>query len=175
MAKDKKLDPKAKVRNRPSPIFDATHPKVTDNKDHFPIDTEARARNALARANQFKKAPSWWKGSLQELLNAVARAVKKHYKGIEVSKEATKPGKKAIAQVMEDKSFGEFDAQAPVPEEEFTSKLEHLLRLRGSEDEKFIYDAAIEELQERMDSGKGFKGWSPEDIKGLLMELGEFD
>lgn len=74
-------------------IFSKTHPKVTDKKDHLPINTEGRGRNALARANQFSKAPTWYKGSLQEFVNAVTRAVKSKYKGIEVSEKAKKPGK----------------------------------------------------------------------------------
>lgn len=89
----KKLDPKAKVRNRGTVVFPADHPKVTDKKDHFPINNEAQARNALARANQFSKAPEWYKGSLQSLVSAVAKKVKGKYKGIEVSKKSTKPGK----------------------------------------------------------------------------------
>lgn len=80
----KKLNPKAKVRNRPSPIFPADHAKVKDEKDHFPINTAARARNALARSHQFSEAPEWWKGSLKDLQNAVARAVKKEYPSIDV-------------------------------------------------------------------------------------------
>lgn len=84
----KKLDPDAKVRNRPSAIFPSTHPKVKDNKDHFPIDTEARGRNALARVNQYSSSPPWWSGSLQELKNAVVSAVHRKYPGIKVSKEA---------------------------------------------------------------------------------------
>jgi hypothetical protein len=80
--KKKKADPKAEVRNRPAPVFDAKHPKVKDNKDHFPIDTIGRARNALVRSHQFDGAPPWWKGSLKELQNAVAKAVHGKYPAI---------------------------------------------------------------------------------------------
>jgi FtsZ-binding cell division protein ZapB len=93
MAKDKKSDPKAAVRTRGLVIFPAESPKVKDNKDHFPINSAAQARNALARANQYSSAPEWWKGSLQSLVGAVTKAVKKHYPSIEVSKAAEKPGK----------------------------------------------------------------------------------
>lgn len=89
----KKLDPKAKVRNRGTVVFPADHPKVSDKKDHFPINDEDQARNALARANQFKKAPPWYTGSLQSLVNAVAKKVHSKYKNVEVSKKSTKPGK----------------------------------------------------------------------------------
>lgn len=83
-----KLDPKAKTRNKSEAVFDDKHPKVTDKKDHFPIDTIGRARNALARANQFDKAPEWWSGSLKELKNTVVRAVHAKYPSIEITKKA---------------------------------------------------------------------------------------
>jgi hypothetical protein len=87
------VDSKAKVRNRGKVVFPAESPNVTDKKDHFPINDEAQARNALARANQFSSAPEWYKGSLSSLVSAVARAVKKHYPKVEVSKAAKKPDK----------------------------------------------------------------------------------
>lgn len=78
----------AKERSRPNPVFDHTDPKVLDNADHFPINTEGRARNALARANQYSDAPSWYDGSLKELKKTVADAVKRAYPDIEVTEEA---------------------------------------------------------------------------------------
>lgn len=92
-AKEKKHDPKAAVRSRGLCVFPAEHPKVKDDKDHFPITSKAQAKNALARANQYSKAPEWYKGTLESLVNSVARAVHKHYPSIEVSKAAKKPGK----------------------------------------------------------------------------------
>ena len=92
-AKEKEHDPKADVRNRGLCVFPAKHPKVTDDQDHFPITNKAQAQNALARANQFSKAPEWYNGSLKSLVVAVARAVHKHYPGIDISKAAKKPGK----------------------------------------------------------------------------------
>lgn len=83
----------AKVRTKPNPVFDSTHPKVKDNKDHFPLGDADQARNALARANQYSSAPDWWDGSLKELVNAVARKVKKEYPSIDVSEASKKPGK----------------------------------------------------------------------------------
>lgn len=85
-----KLDPKAKVRNRGNVCVPAESAK--DKKDHFPINNEAQARNALARVNQFSKVPDWYSGSLQGLVSLVARKVKAKYPSIEVSKEAKKPG-----------------------------------------------------------------------------------
>ena len=93
VAKEKKLDPKAQVRARGKVVFPAESSKVTDHKDHFPINNAAQARNALARVNQFSKAPDWYKGSLQSLVDAVVRAVKKHYPSIDISDAAKKPGK----------------------------------------------------------------------------------
>ena len=88
-----KLAAKVKARNRGKVVFPAESSSVKDNKDHFPINDADQARNALARANQYSSVPKWYKGSLQSLVNAVARAVKKHYPSIEVSKAARKPGK----------------------------------------------------------------------------------
>jgi len=89
--KEKKLDPKAKVRNRGTVVVPAE--KAKDKKDHFPINDEDQARNALARVNQLKKSPEWWSGSLQSLVNAVTRKVHSKYPKIEISEEAKKPGK----------------------------------------------------------------------------------
>ena len=91
--KKEKKDPKAAVRNRGTVVFDAGHANVKDDKDHFPINSEAQARNALARASQYKKVPSWYTGSLKSLVSAVAKAVKKKYKGIDVTEAGEKPGK----------------------------------------------------------------------------------
>ena len=97
LAKKKELDPKAEVRNRGKVIFPAESGKVKDKKDHFPINTVAQARNALARANQFSSAPEWYKGTLQAFVSAVVKAVKQHYPSIDISKAAKKPGKVASA------------------------------------------------------------------------------
>lgn len=87
--KEKEKDPKAKVRNRPNPVFDAKSKSVKDDKDHFPLGNAKQARNALARANQFSSVPKWYRGTLKGLKIAVARAVKKAYPSIEVSEKAT--------------------------------------------------------------------------------------
>jgi len=91
-----KKQPGAKVRHRGDVVFPAESSKVTDDKDHFPINNANQARNALARANQYSSAPKWYKGSLQSLVTKVANAVKKKYSSIEVSKAAEKPGKESI-------------------------------------------------------------------------------
>jgi hypothetical protein len=86
-AKDGKGKGKAKA------VFPADHPKVKDKKEHFPLGSAAQARNALARANQFKEVPPWFKGTLKELVSAVAKAVKKEFPSIDVSEKSKKPGK----------------------------------------------------------------------------------
>lgn len=89
--KKKKKTPKSQKRG--DCVFPHSSNKVKDNKDHFPINSEAQARNALSRANQYSKAPAWYDGSLQELVSAVARKVHSKYKDIEVSEASKKPGK----------------------------------------------------------------------------------
>jgi hypothetical protein len=82
----KKLDPKAEVRNRGNVVFPAASKKVKDNKDHFPINNENQARNALSRVAQYSSVPPWYSGSLEELKGAVQSAVKNKYPGIDVTK-----------------------------------------------------------------------------------------
>ncbi len=83
---EKQLDPKAEVRNRGDAVFPANSKKVKDQKDHFPINDEAQARNALSRVAQYSSVPSWYNGTLEELQSAVRNAVSRKYKGIEVTK-----------------------------------------------------------------------------------------
>jgi hypothetical protein len=82
--KKEKLDPKADIRNRGKVVFPAESPKVKDHKDHFELNTANQARNALARCKQYSKAPPWYKGTLKELQDTVARKVRQHYKSIDV-------------------------------------------------------------------------------------------
>lgn len=79
-AKKKKLDPKAKVRNRGTVCVPAESAK--DKKDHFPINDEDQARNALARVHQYSSVPSWYSGSLKSLQNTVSRKVHSKYPSI---------------------------------------------------------------------------------------------
>lgn len=91
-ALNEKRGEKADVRSRGDCVFKHDHPKVKDNKDHFPINSVKQARNALARANQYSSSPKWYDGSLKQLVKTVAREVGKKYKSIEISDEARKPG-----------------------------------------------------------------------------------
>ena len=68
-------------------MFDNKNPKVTDNKDHFPINDLAHARNALARAMQYDSSPPWYSGSLKSLQDTVKRAVYKKYPALKKRKE----------------------------------------------------------------------------------------
>lgn len=86
-AKDKKLDPKAKVRNRGTVCVPASEAK--DKQDHFPINDEDQARNALARVHQYSKVPSWYNGSLKGLQDLVSRKVHSKYKGIGKDKKSS--------------------------------------------------------------------------------------
>ena len=78
----KKLDPKAKVRNRGTVCVPAE--KAKDKKDHFPINDADQARNALARVQQYSSKPEWWSGSLKGLQDLVSRKVKAKYPKINV-------------------------------------------------------------------------------------------
>ena len=80
-------------------IFPKDHPKVKDNKDHFPISDVNQARNALARVAQFDSVPSWYDGTLSELVKAVKNAVRKNFPSIEVSiNSKTQGGVKLMTQ-----------------------------------------------------------------------------
>jgi hypothetical protein len=95
--KEKKVDPKAKVRNRGTVCVPAESAK--DKKDHFPINDEGQARNALARVHQYSSAPEWYKGSLKGLQDLVSRKVHSKYPGIGKSE---KKSKKSYVEVSQD-------------------------------------------------------------------------
>ena len=92
IAGKKKKTPKSQKRGKC--VFPHNSSKVKDSKDHFPINSESQARNALSRANQYSESPSWYDGPLTELVSAVARKVKSAYPDIKVSEDSKKPGKK---------------------------------------------------------------------------------
>jgi hypothetical protein len=76
----KKLDPKAKVRNRGTVCVPAEQAK--DKKDHFPINDEDQAQNALSRVHQYSAVPPWYRGSLKGLQDLVSRKVHSKYPSI---------------------------------------------------------------------------------------------
>lgn len=92
----KKLDPKAKVRNRGTVCVPAESAK--DKKDHFPINDEDQARNALARVHQYSSAPEWYKGSLKGLQDLVSRKVHSKYPSIGKSEKKSKKSSLEISQ-----------------------------------------------------------------------------
>lgn len=75
----KKLDPKAKIRNRGTVCVPAESAK--DKKDHFPINDEGQARSALSRVEGLTSAP-WYSGSLEGLRALVKRKVHAKYPSI---------------------------------------------------------------------------------------------
>jgi hypothetical protein len=94
--KEKKLDPKAKVRNRGTVCVPAASAK--DKQDHFPINDEGQARNALARVQQFKSVPEWYKGSLEGLKALVSRKV--HSKYPKIGKSDKKKSSAVVDQLI---------------------------------------------------------------------------
>lgn len=86
-------DSDAALRNRGDVVFPAGSKKVKDDKDHFPINDEDQARNALARASQYSEVPEWYDGSLEKLVKKVQRKVKDKYPDIEVTEKSENPGK----------------------------------------------------------------------------------
>lgn len=107
----KKLDPKAKVRNRGTVCVPASSAK--DKKDHFPINSEPQARNALARVHQYSAAPPWYNGSLKSLQELVSRKVHSKYKGI------GKSDKKKSSSLDIDETVLNKYAQTAIPEVNF--------------------------------------------------------
>ena len=134
---NKKLDPKAKVRNRGTVCVPAESAK--DKKDHFPINNEAQARNALARVNQYSSAPEWYSGSLQSLVNLVARKVKSKYPSIEVSKDAKKPGKKKASEYY-DHLLAKFADGNVRPEDVESSKVLTQQRIQSINSSRSVQD-----------------------------------
>lgn len=95
-AKGKKgVNPFAKGKDKKGAdaVFPADHAKVTDKKEHFPLGTEAQAKKALDQSAKLKEVPSWFKGTLKELVSAVTKAVKKAFPDLDTSDKAKKPSK----------------------------------------------------------------------------------
>jgi len=81
------VDPDAEVRHRGHCVFPAEDSKVKDDKDHFPINDLKHGRNALARVQQYDSVPKWYDGTLEEVKNAVQKAVHKKFPSIEIADE----------------------------------------------------------------------------------------
>lgn len=66
-------------------VFPKSHPKVKDNKDHYPIPDLSHGSNALSRSHQ--DVGDWFAGTKEELINTVRRAVYKKFPGLKERKE----------------------------------------------------------------------------------------
>jgi hypothetical protein len=84
---------KLAAESRGDCVFKANAGKNKSSKDRFPINDEAQARNALARASQYSSVPEWYDGDLQSLVSAVARKVHAKYPGIKETNKSKNPGK----------------------------------------------------------------------------------
>lgn len=169
---------KAKVRNRPDPVFDSKNSKVKDNKDHFPLGSESQARNAIARVNQYDSVPDWYDGSLKSLQDAVIRAVKKKYPDIEISDKAKKTKKEE-----KDKNESKdrcWKGYEPAPGKKPYSpgsckkaSLNQIFRdlLILKTDNPQVYKAAVSSLKSKVASGEPHHGFSPQQIEEILSYL----
>jgi hypothetical protein len=131
-AAEKKLDPKAKVRNRGKVVFPAGSAKVKDNKDHFELNNEGQARAALSYAGHYGSAPPWYSGSLEELKGAIRRKVKSEFPSINVSEPKKK---KAMEELLETLTIkyaqmpmqGDPASSGPVNHQDLGSKMNAVL------------------------------------------------
>ena len=75
-------------------IFPKDSPDVNDGKCHFPLNSLARGRAALAYASRYKELPTWYSGSmsLDEFVKHIADEVKKAYPSIEVTAAGEEAG-----------------------------------------------------------------------------------
>lgn len=75
-------------------VFPKDSPDVNDGKCHFPLNSLARGRAALAYASRYKELPAWYSGSmsLDEFVKHIADEVKKAYPSIEVTAAGEEAG-----------------------------------------------------------------------------------
>lgn len=75
-------------------IFPKDSPDVNDGKCHFPMNSLARGRAALAYASRYKELPAWYSGSmsLDEFVKHIADEVKKAYPSIDVTAAGEEAG-----------------------------------------------------------------------------------
>ena len=75
-------------------IFPKDSPDVNDGKCHFPLNSLARGRAALAYASRYKELPAWYSGSmsLDEFVKHIADEVKKAYPSIDVTAAGEEAG-----------------------------------------------------------------------------------
>lgn len=76
-------------------IFPKDSPDVNDGKCHYPLNSLARARAAIAYANKMTDKPAWYSGDLDVagLVKKIVNAAKAAYPSIDVSPESYEPKK----------------------------------------------------------------------------------
>ena len=76
-------------------IFPKDSPDVNDGKCHYPLNSLARARAAIAYANKMTEKPAWYSGDLDVagLVKKIVNAAKAAYPSIDVSPESYEPKK----------------------------------------------------------------------------------
>lgn len=82
-------------------IFPATSDKVNDNKNHYAINTEDQAKTALERVKECKDAPSWFKGTLDEMTKIVESTISSKYPTLIEKKEEVKEAKEEIVEELD--------------------------------------------------------------------------
>lgn len=97
-----------KVAGKYERVKKIVFPPTKDDPDgHFPINTEERARAAIAYVNKYTELPEWAKKrgikSLRELVDTVVNAVEKEYPDINVSplSHIPRPQQKKVAKKYE--------------------------------------------------------------------------
>lgn len=142
---ERKLDPKAKVRNRGTVCVPASSAK--DKKDHFPINSENQARNALSRVHQYSKAPEWYSGSLKGLQDLVSRKVHSKYPSIgkEKKKSAFEVVQSFIAKYSQDSKLD----QAVADYDTGALLVQHLAEAMKRSAEAFAGENSLDEANNR--------------------------
>lgn len=76
-------------------VFPKDSPDVNDGKCHYPLNSLARARAAIAYANKMTDKPAWYSGDLDVagLVKKIVNAAKAAYSSIDVSPESYEPKK----------------------------------------------------------------------------------
>jgi hypothetical protein len=156
----KKLDPKAKVRNRGTVCVPAESAK--DKKDHFPINDEDQARNALARVHQYSSVPEWYKGSLKGLQALVSRKVHSKYPSIGKSDKKSKKSSFEEIDLLLSK-YANFMPEARCPECGGKGlDLEHLEHKIGCDlSKKKVKSGSVKEAQTQQTPTPWFGGGIP--------------
>lgn len=90
--KDSKAEKDSKAAPRTDFIFPASSADVNDGEGHYPLNSIARGRAALAMAAKTKSLPKWYSGkmSLEEFKKFIRDKVQKAFPSIEVNMDSKK-------------------------------------------------------------------------------------